>query len=184
MSIILLIVTSGIGYMYFKPGVMSHAIDINLKVLFGCGIGVGLVLFIIIWLFLGFPKFLLNYFFTFPLTIVICALFIYYTSPSKLVKYEEQMSKAWNEGIVHRRIQMKFQCCGWFNASDRAIKKCPIKFESGCSKVFYKYFKPRLLDIFYSTIVILIINVISIVVLLILYYCFMEESSFLELFGI
>ena len=113
-----------------------------------------------------------------------CSLYIYYTSPSKLVQYEKQISDVWNEGIAYRQIQMIFQCCGWFNASDRAIKKCPINFESGCVQVFSNYFKPRLSDIFYSSILILIINVISVVFLLIIFYCFVEESSFLELFGI
>lgn len=184
MSIILLIVISGIGYMYFKSGIMMNSYDINLRVLFGCGIGVGLILFIIIWIFFGFPKFFLNYFLTFPLTIIMCVLYIFYTRPSKFTQYEMKLSSIWSEGIVYRRLQMNLQCCGWFNASDRAIKKCPIHFESGCAHVFTNYFKPRIGDIFLSSIVILIINVISVVSLLVMFYCFMEESSFLELFGI
>lgn len=184
MSIILLTVTSGIGYTYFESGIMAHSIDINLKVLFGCGIGVGLLLFIIIWLFFGFPKFFLNYALTFPLTILMCVLYIYFTSPSKIKQYEKKMSKIWNEGIANRRTQMIFQCCGWFNASDRAIKKCPIHFESGCAQVFSNYFRPRFSDIFYSSITILIINVISVVFLLVIFFGFVEETSFFELFGI
>ena len=88
MSIILLIVISGIGYKYVDSGLISRSFDINLRVLFGCGIGVGLVLFFIIWIFFGFPRFFLNYFFTFPLTILICVLYIVYTRPSKMIKYD------------------------------------------------------------------------------------------------
>jgi len=157
----LLIIMSGVGIRYFNNEMLIVKPDTNLMILFGSGVASGLIVFIGIWFFLLIPKFLCHYVFTFPLFAVILSLIIAYMTPSEAVSYINNWSNEWVDGVQTQSLQMKHQCCGWNNYSDRGLDPCPYSFESGCKKVLVSYIVPRYNEILVSSIFTLALGLVS-----------------------
>lgn len=180
-SFLLLIVMSGVGYSYFHHEILRFLDKNNMDVLFGCGIGVGIILFIVVWLFLAFPKIFIHYVLTFPIFLMMCILYIVYTVPEKNTEdFLVKINRLWIESVYVRKIQLLNRCCGWFNATDRGLTNCPYDYDSGCFNKFRDFIHPRLKEMFISSIVMLLFCSISLVGLLI-NLCTTDEENFFVL---
>lgn len=181
-STILFTVISGVGFNYFSSQLLFTKFIVNLKGIFGFGIGIGIVLFFMVWTFLFFPNFICNWFFTFPLAIGMILVYLIFSLPVSqqglINKAEEQWRNSLNEEVV-KRIQYQFECCGWSNMTDNGINPCPISFDSCCLNVFESYIKPRFHEIYISTIFMLIGFALSILILSI-YARIMNSESLIE----
>ena len=163
MSIITFIVMSGVAYGYFKNDSMRWGPPVNMKVMFGCGIGVGMLLLIVIWSFFHFPLFFVHYILTFPIFISMSCLYIVYTQPVQIEKCLAAWDMVWDASLFLTQFQIENKCCGWWNASDRGISNCHMEYYSGCRDVLKNYLEPRLAELNRSGIFILCLSVISIV---------------------
>ncbi|OHT02089.1 hypothetical protein TRFO_07274 [Tritrichomonas foetus] len=170
-SDVLLMVISGVSYSYFNNEMILRNVTINMKVMFGCGIGLGIAGIIGILLYLSWPEFAFNWIITVPVFLVITILYIVYCRPNIYQKYISDYNEYWNENYSSiLTFQWKYQCCGYNNASDRAISNCPFEFESGCTSKIEDYLKRHLQEIFIAAILMCGLFAISIIVLTI-YYC-------------
>jgi hypothetical protein len=173
---ILFIVMSGIGYSYFYNDWVISYPTVNAKLLFGCGIGVGIYLLCAYMFFLFQTRNYCNWFVTFPVSIVMLGLYLGYTSPNTKDKYLSSWERDWNPSLpLFTQIQLEHECCGWTNASDRGIERCPDDFESGCEPLARQYIEARLHDLFVSFIVILSLITVSVCTMLIGTWCEDEE---------
>jgi hypothetical protein len=155
---ILFIVMSGVGYAYFSSPWFFVNATVNLKVLFGCGIGIGILVFLGLWLYLLITSecALCHVLTTIPAFILMCSLYLAFTTGKAPNNMLDAIDEAWaTEDAVDKvaSIQWQFECCGWANATDRALVVCPDNFESGCKQVAEEYMKPRYNDVMVSTIV-------------------------------
>lgn len=175
-SDVLLIVMSGVGYSYFDSDILLGNYRINQRLMFGFGIGVGLIEFFGIILFLADTDFKINYFITIPVFVVMSSLYIAYSRPNYYKKYIDHYNKQWDgNSTKYINFQWKRSCCGYYKFNDRGIPNCPFEFTSGCSFIISDYLKPRFKEIFISSIVVLCLFLISIIGLIIYYY--VEDSS-------
>ena len=145
-----MLVLSGAGYHYFSQDLLIIDPQINYKVMFGCGIGIGLIFFIGVWIFLTVPRFICNYIVTFPAFIIIISIYIAFLVPSAFSKYMSLWDEKWEDNIESQILQIRYKCCGWKNYTDRALEKCQFNAESGCKSIINGYLKPR-----YNTLLIL-----------------------------
>ena len=178
MSIIIFIVMSGVGFGYLKNDIMRWGPPINMKVMFGCGIGVGLLLIIVIWFFFVYPLLIVHYLLTFPVLISMAALYIVYTQPSEMEKCLDAWNAIWNTSLLVTQLQVESRCCGWWNATDRSIPNCHMEYESGCRHVFERYLEPRLFELNMSGIVILFLVCSGVVFVVIALFVARADSLF------
>ena len=177
---ILLIVMSGIGFSYFNNSILIYSPGINMRVLFGCGIGVGILLLFGLVLYLFISSLIIHYILTFPLMIVMCSLYIAYTRESQIDKIIDFFSYLWTESIATREFQLTAKCCGWNNATDRSLVLCPMEYESGCKNFLYNFLRPRYNSIFISSIVILCLLVVSLFPLSLIFFIKHDGDSILD----
>ncbi|KAH0791557.1 hypothetical protein GPJ56_004544 [Histomonas meleagridis] len=177
---VLFVSTSGVAYGYFNNSIFFENFDINLKVMYGCGIGVGIVLFAATFAYFKNPTFCGNYVFTIPLYITMLSLYIAYSQPSQSSRYEQLLDQKWNENSSTLiDLQIRLKCCGWDNATDRGIAGCPFEFESGCSAFFFDYLEPRNQNIFVTSIVMFAFLFVS-VIFFIVFSCLEDEENMYE----
>lgn len=175
-SNILLIVMAGVGYSYFNSDMLLSNYQINLKLLFAFGIGVGILELVGIILFLAITDFKLNYILTIPVFLVLSILMIVYTRPNYYKKYVDHYGHEWNENSTkYISFQWKKNCCGYYRFDDRGIPNCPFEFTSGCSNIISDYLKIRFEEIFIANIVTLLLFVTSVVALII--YSVVEDVT-------
>jgi hypothetical protein len=153
---ILFVVMSGVGYAYFSSPWFFVNSHVNLKVLFGCGIGVGIIIFIAIWfyLFQTTECWCCHAIFTVPVIVVMCSLYLAYTVSSATDDMLDVMGENWAGSDAQEAvtaIQWQYHCCGWNNASDHGLAVCPDEFESGCRVPADEYLRPRFKEILIST---------------------------------
>ena len=179
-SNILLIVMAGVGYSYFNSDVLISNYQINLKLLFGFGIGVGILELFCVLIFLIFTEFRPNYFITVGIFIIISSLFIVYTRPNYYKKYVDYYNKVWDENSTKIiDFQWTRSCCGYNSFKDRSIPNCPFEFTSGCSSIISDYLQTRFNEIFVASIVTLCLFMIS-MIFLIIYGIIEDVSSIFE----
>jgi hypothetical protein len=97
-----------------------------------------------------------------------------YSSGPHRDRYLENWHANWGESAHAETVfnlQWDNQCCGWRNATDRALPVCPDTFESGCQQVADAYMRPRFNEIFVGSLICLVSLVVAIVQLLIDTYC-------------
>ena len=176
LSIILLTVMCGVGYSYFKQDIFFTNCDINHKVFFGCGIGVGIILFFLnFWVYVD-PIFLSSLI-TIPGFIVIVCIFITYTTPKeKDVCISKHQNKWYSQQTGFYNFQIHYQCCGWTNSSDHGIELCPSTFESSCRDVLNNYIEPRMDRLLTGACMVLVFMVISYVALFVISYIELESD--------
>ena len=173
---VILIVMAGVGYSYFNSDIFLANYQINQKLLFGFGIGVGIVELLGIILFLAATELRFNYFLTIGVFTLISTLFIVYTRPNYYKKYIDFYDKKWDANSTkYINFQWRKSCCGYYRFDDRGIPNCPFEFTSGCYKIISDYMKPRFNEIFIAIITTLCLFIISIVCLII--YSIVEDVS-------
>lgn len=171
-----MLVMSGIGFRYFSLPIVVFNVGINLKLLYGCGIGVALGLFIGMWIFLFFTKFPCNFAVTLPLYLLMCILYMVFSLPSRTDKTLEYWAQHIGEKPdAFQDIQYQYKCCGWKHYNDTGLPVCPYDFTSGCESVVKDYFQPRYKELFISSILMMIVFTVSFVVIIV-YVC-IEDSD-------
>ena len=151
---ILLVVCSGVAYSYFKSDLLLSVVNVNLKIMFGCGIGAFIILLGLQWFYLIWPEVWLTSLTIMGTYVVICSLYIVYTRPSMTDTYLDRYNGLWKEDDPEiTSFQFHHKCCGWINATDRGIPICPFEFASGCAGVIEDYLGVRFKEIFIWTIV-------------------------------
>ena len=177
---VLFVSTSGVAYGYFSNSMLFSNYDFNLKVMYGCGIGIGIVLFGATFAYFCNPTFCCHFVFTIPAFIVMLSIYIACSQPSQSTKYENILDQRWNENLSTLiDLQIKLKCCGWNNASDRGLTVCPFDFESGCSPIFSNYIEPRNHNIFVASIVMFVFLFVSSVFFTV-YSCVSGEENMYE----
>ena len=166
-SCIILLVISGVAYGWVKQSdLLLVTVDMDYRLLFGIGIGVSLVCFIGIWLFFAIPSLKLNFIVTFPLLYVVPCVYLYFASPSAVNRYLRIFDLMWDETLLSvEDLQMKYGCCGWQNATDRALSPCPYNYESGCANLVSHYLGHCLKEVLHASAVSLFLAVGSSVIL-------------------
>ena len=179
-SNILLIVMAGVGYSYFNSDILLSNYKINLKLLFGFGIGVGILELVGIILFLAVTDFKLNYILTIPVFVLMSILFIVFTRPNYYKKYIDYYNRTWDSNSSKCiNFQWTRSCCGYYRFDDRGIPNCPYEFTSGCSSIVSDYLKNHFNEIFFANSTTLCLFAVSIIVLIV--YSKVEDvSSILE----
>jgi hypothetical protein len=81
-------------------------------------------------------------------------------------------------------IRWQFECCGWTNVTDRALRVCPDNFESGCKRIAEEYLKPRYTEIMTSTIVEFSSFLVPIVFLWVCLHIRHEDAVAEQIFGL
>ena len=173
--LILLTVISGVGFGYFNTEFSFFNCTINHRLMFGFGIGCGLLLIIFNFVLYVVPFNFFNYIITIPGFIVICALYITYSVDKERDVCLKDGTEEWynNEaGLID--IQLKYKCCGWENATDHGLVVCPFDYESSCKEIYNKFISPRMDIIFDSAITILVVNLVSWIVI---YGCLFAEDE-------
>ena len=134
-----MLILSCFGLHYFSQDFLIIDAQINYKVLFGCGIGASVIFFVGIWFFLMVPRFICNYFVTFPALIVVVCVYISFLVPNSLDNYLSKWDEKWEDDIEEQNLQIKLNCCGWNNYTDRSIDNCPFNADSGCKTYIENY---------------------------------------------
>ncbi|OHS99138.1 hypothetical protein TRFO_34492 [Tritrichomonas foetus] len=177
-SAIILIVMSGISYNYFSNEILIFSPKLQHHIFFGCGIGVGFVVFIGLWIFLFFPKTIYNYIVTFPLLLILPCVYLYFSQPGSSSQFIKDWDQQWSVDLIETEmLQKKNKCCGWKNYTDKSLYPCPINFVSGCQQVVTDYLDPRFHEIFIFSCVSLIMGTVSTVMLVATMY-FSSWNSF------
>lgn len=166
LTMILLMVISGMGYQYFKDDIIVGNCYVNMKVMFGCGIGMALFSFLSFWCFMSGPTLCPLIFMVWVPIILACSLFIAYTNPSYVEDYVSYIGYEWMSSTSELQstlmtIQFQHECCGWSNFTDRAIPACPMDFASGCESKAREYLTPRMSELFGSSIGVLVVSIIA-----------------------
>lgn len=178
---IIFTVISGMGYQYFKEDLIIGNCYVNMKVMFGCGIGLSLGFIMGLVGYCACPgNFCCNFLFWGPM-FVLCALYITYTRPSLVDVYTEYYGDLWDEDNAEldlMAIQFHHKCCGWENATDRGLVACPYDYVSGCSNTVREYLLPRMDEIFVCSIVTLSVATVAAITLFILTSVSGEEDFF------
>ena len=183
LSFILLIVGSGVGYMYFNNDIFVIPAKYNYKVFFLCSLCFGIITFFGVWIFLFCPKIIWNYVVTFPIFFILLIIFVYFSYPANLSKYFDGWDNKWNDTFEIRSLQIKQKCCGWVNFSDRGLNPCPPTFFSGCKPLLEAYLKPRLQEVFIFGLLSIFLGLITSIPLFI--YCSRtKDSSIISQFDI
>ncbi|OHT05822.1 hypothetical protein TRFO_26326 [Tritrichomonas foetus] len=178
-TIVVFTVMSGIGYSYFSDQIFTLHSSANLKVMFGCGIGVGIISFSLVWIYFIFPRARANYFFIFPPILIFLTSYLIFTMPSEKTSFVRRISRSWrepNQLMVLKLIQYQHECCGWMNYSDYGIDPCPRSYESGCEAYIDAFLTPRYNEIFLSSQLMLCLFVISVSMLTVYTLCTGSES--------
>lgn len=128
--------------MLFEP-------SFGLKQCFGIGIGLTVLCFGGISVFMVVPLVKLHFIVTFPLlfaSIGFLILFGYTTHEDRL---KEVWDPSWDSTLVKvENMQMRYGCCGWHHSTDRGLEPCPYDFMSGCSAIVSVHFGRILRDVF------------------------------------
>lgn len=139
-SSVLAVVISGTSYGKYKIQDDLLSYDVDLAVLYGIGLGISLLCFVLLWIFLAFPHLKFHYFVTFPLLYLLPATYIYFSWPGYAEKYLEKWDGNWDQDSLYvENLQMTYRCCGWKNVTDRGLYPCPFDFESGCYQTILTY---------------------------------------------
>ena len=155
---------SGVSYGYFNKDYILANVNVNMKVMFGCGIGVGFLLIIGVFVYLSSTTFFINWILTVPVFIIVSCLYITYTRSGLVSEYLNQYNFIWNptdKKIIE--FQWKHSCCGYENFTDRSIPNCPYSYQSGCRDVIGDYLRPRFYEIFVASITMMILFVVSMI---------------------
>ena len=150
------VVLSGWAYESFSSDGIQYFFRIRMNVLFGCGISVSILAFCALWFFIYHPKFLIHYILTIPSVIIVLAHYLAYTGSEEIDTCIESFDKLWPTVATFSKFQVSNQCCGWWNASDRGLTNCPIRYKSGCAPlvrelVAHKFSEIRTWSIFILT---------------------------------
>ena len=173
-----LIVCSGVGYAYFKSDVLPWNVNVNMKIMFGCGIGVFIILFGLTWVYLIWPEVWLTSLTIMGTYVVVCSLYIVYTRPGMTETYMAGYGQRWdNSSLVD--YQLKHRCCGWESASDRGLPVCPFDFQSGCAAVVRAHLTPRFKEIFAWSVMGLVQMMVTWVISLTVTMCYREANVFM-----
>lgn len=155
-GLVFLLGLSGAGYGYFNSDYVFTNCQINYRIMFGCGIGVAMLLLLAVNSYFAFSKWG-HYFTTFVFTLAIGIVYLVFTtSTTKCVTHHEKVWYSTDTGVTD--FQLKHNCCGWLNSSDHALSNCPFNFDSGCKTVMANYLAPRVKQIFIGTILFLILT--------------------------
>ena len=100
-----MLVLSGVGYHFFSQDFLIIDAQINYKVMFGCGIGIGIIFFVGIWFFLTVPRFICHYILTFPSFFIIVSVYIGFLVPGAFDNYISKWDENWEDNIIS---QMNF----------------------------------------------------------------------------
>lgn len=168
-SSIILTVMMGVSYSFFNNEMIIYSPKLNYKILYGFGIGIGILCFIGFSIFLLAPSLKVVSFIVFPAFFLFSLIILFVNIPHSAEKFVDNWNNVWKESLETEIFQMKQKCCGWFNESDRGLEICPMNFIPGCSNVLQNYLKPRFKEIFVAMIVILSLGLISTFVLFAIY---------------
>jgi hypothetical protein len=177
------LVMSGVGFHYFQnPWVLSGGRNnlINIKILFGCGIGLSFIILISIIVFLLSTKPICNTLWLLSLVALTCSLYISFTTSGSCDRFLHNWDTGWDDADLQATVfslQWENGCCGWTNASDRGVMFCPDEFESGCARVAGAYLRPRFHEVFVAAIVCLTLIYVSVGVIAVCTICVEQENS-------
>jgi hypothetical protein len=170
-SSVLLIVMSGIGYQYFSSDLLIFRSSIGYHLLFGCGIGLSILIFIGIWGFMLVPRWKIHYFLTFPALWIQIFVYIWACSPSSCQQYIKDWSGQWlASSLVVQKLEIQYECCGWVNASDRGLLPCPSTFQSGCIQIVTDYLESRTEELLAAALAVLFTTLASAIALFVVAY--------------
>lgn len=179
LSSILFVVISGVGYGYMNNDILFSSGAINFRILYGCGIGISLIFFIVIWPYFTNPSFCCHFVLTIPVCLVMFILYLNYSLNSSANKYVKNLGTKWDNSSQIIEYQYKHSCCGWLSVNDRGLSYCPFDFESGCKSKVENYITGRFKEIMKCTILILTLFVIG-VISSTLFTCVEDEENVYE----
>lgn len=168
-SSIITIIISGTSYAKFCDQKMfKRSPDVNFEFLFGIGIGISLLSFILIWIYLAFPRLKFHCFVTFPLVFLLPVTYIYFSRHGYAEEYLKNWNSIWEQNDIEvENLQMQYKCCGWMNVTDRSLSPCPFDFENGCYKTILDYLQGIAKWNFVASLSVIILSLASSIVLFI-----------------
>lgn len=162
------VVLSGWAYESFYSDGIQYFFRIRMNVLFGCGIGVSILVFCAIWFFIYHPRFLIHYILTIPSVIIVLAHYIEYTGSDDIDNCIASFDKMWPTVATFSKFQVASQCCGWWNATDRGLTNCPMWYKSGCAPLVRKHVAHKFSEIRTWSIFILVVFISSVIIFTVL----------------
>jgi hypothetical protein len=149
LSSVLLIMLSGLGVYYFSRDIILFSPEVRYTIVFGSGIGLSVLIFIGLWIFLMVPRWKCNYVVTFPIFYILMVVYIGIAVNGSTERYLGNWNTEWSNDVLGvETLQISQKCCGWANASDRSIEPCPDSFENGCIFIVSSYLRDRFAELF------------------------------------
>jgi hypothetical protein len=177
MSSVLLIMLSSLGAYYFSRDIILFSPEVHYTSVFGSGIGASILIFIGLWVFLMVPRWKCNYIVTFPAFFILMIVYLAIAVRGATERYLGNWSTEWSNDVLGvETLQITHRCCGWANASDRAIEPCPDSFDSGCMFLVSAYLRDRFADLFTGASVTFAVGLISSISLFVVAYRAPETS--------
>jgi hypothetical protein len=177
MSSVLLIMLSSLGVYYFSRDIILFSPEVRYTIVFGSGIGVSVLVFIGLWVFLMVPRWKCNYVVTFPAFFILMIVYIAIAVHGSTERYLSNWGTEWSNDVLGvETLQITHNCCGWENASDRAIEPCPDSFQSGCILLVSSYLRDRFAELFTGASVTFAVGLTSSILLFVVAYRAPETS--------
>lgn len=177
---IIVLVMSGIGVKYFSSDILMHNYLVNLKILFGCGIAIGILEVAGILFFLLATPLLFHFIVTIPVFVIFNIVLISFSRPNIEDKYIRYYSDNWH---LYDNISYQYahSCCGFWDFSDRGLNDCPFDFSSGCYHVISEYLQPRFKEVFAGEVFGLCLFAVSFIILILAYKIIDEEDTIFDM---
>jgi hypothetical protein len=160
------VVISGIGFRYFDNEWVFANGQVNTRVMFACGIGVTILLFlIVVALFIIWERDLSAVLvLVFLVHVLMFGLYMGFTAPSIVPRHMESFDAKWDPSLDEiEGLQWNKHCCGWNNAADRGMESCPDDFDSGCARGAAAYLETRAHELFASLATIFVLLTVSLI---------------------
>lgn len=168
-SAVILTVTMGSAFSLFRSDVIIYTAKLNYRILYGFGIGVGILCFVGFAVFLLLPSLKAVSFIVFPVFFIFSLIVLIVNLPHSAQRFVDSWGSAWSPSLETEAFQMQQRCCGWRSEADRGLERCPLRFVSGCADVLLRQLKPRFSEVMAAMIVVLALGLVSGFVLFAIY---------------